>query len=137
MTWDCFRETSSTDVQSSHWRACLWRALRWPSRSARKTGVNSALDIAPTTADFVHEVAISEMFEIHSSKLARDKGNVPEKSFASQMITDHTKTSVDLKELVSSGKVKADLPTALDSSHQSMVDKLKGESGRDFSSKHL
>jgi putative membrane protein len=99
-----------------------------------KTGVNSALDIAPTTADFVKEVAISDMFEIDSSKLAQDKGNAPEKPFASQMVTDHTKTSTELKTLVSSGKVKADLPTALDSSHQSKLDKLKGESGKDFSS---
>jgi putative membrane protein len=99
-----------------------------------KTGVNSALDIAPTTADFVKEVAISDMFEIDSSKLAQDKGNAPEKTFASQMVTDHTKTSTELKTLVSSGKVKADLPTALDSSHQSKLDKLKGESGKDFSS---
>ena len=99
-----------------------------------KTGVNSALDIAPTTADFVKEVAISDIFEIDSSKLAQDKGNAPEKTFASQMVTDHTKTSTELKTLVSSGKVKADLPTALDSSHQSKLDKLKGESGKDFSS---
>jgi len=30
--------------------------------------------------------------------------------------------------------VKADLPTGLDSSHQSKLDKLKSESGNDFSS---
>ncbi len=99
-----------------------------------KTGVNSALDIAPTTADFVKEVAISDMFEIQSSKLAEDKGNAAEKSFASQMMTDHTKTSTELKGLVTSGKVKADLPDALDSSTQSKLDKLKGASGQDFSS---
>lgn len=74
------------------------------------------------------------MFEIDSSKLAQDKGNAPEKSFAGQMVTDHTKTSTELKGLVSSGKVKAELPAALDSSHQSKLDKLKGASGKDFSS---
>lgn len=99
-----------------------------------KTGVNSTLGISPTTADFVKEVAISDMFEIESSKLAQDKGNAPEKKFASQMIADHTKTSTELKGLVSGGKVKADLPTDLDSSHQSKLDKLKGEGGKDFSS---
>jgi putative membrane protein len=99
-----------------------------------KTGVNSTLGIAPTTADFVKEVAISDMFEIQSSRLAQDKGNAPEKSFASQMITDHTKTSTELKGLVSSGKVQAEVPAALDSSHQSKLDKIKGESGKDFSS---
>jgi putative membrane protein len=60
-----------------------------------KTGVNSTLGIAPTTADFVKEVAMSDMFEIGSSKLAQDKGNAPEKTFASQMITDHTKTTTE------------------------------------------
>jgi putative membrane protein len=99
-----------------------------------KTGVNSTLGISPTTADFVKEVAISDMFEIQASKLAQDKGNAPEKTFASQMVTDHTKTSSDLKGLVSSGKVKAEVPVALDSSHQSKLDKLKSESGKDFSS---
>src|SRR3982074_3528643 len=99
-----------------------------------KTGVNSALGISPTTADFVKEVAISDMFEIESNKLAQDKGNAPEKKVASQMVADHTKTSAELKGLVSMGKVKADLPTGLDSSHQSKLDKLKGESAKDFSS---
>jgi putative membrane protein len=98
-----------------------------------KTGVNSALNIAPTTADFVKEVATSDMFEIAASKLAQDKGNAPEKTFASQMIADHTKTSTELKGLVTGGKVKVELPTVLDSSHQSKLDKLKGESGKDFS----
>ena len=74
------------------------------------------------------------MFEIQSSKLAEDKGNAPEKSFASQMVADHTKTTTELKGLLTSGKVKADLPDALDSSTQSKLDKLKGASGEDFSS---
>ena len=102
--------------------------------AAEKTGVNSALGVSPNTADFVKEVAVSDMFEIQSNKLAQDKGNAAEKSFASQMVADHTKTSTELKGLMSSGKVKAEVPTALDSSHQSKLDKLKGESGKDFSS---
>jgi putative membrane protein len=36
------------------------------------TGVNSALGIAPSTADFVRDVAISDMFEIESNKLAAE-----------------------------------------------------------------
>jgi putative membrane protein len=101
-----------------------------------KTGVNSMLGVAPTTADFVKQVAASDMFEIESSKLAEQKGNAREKSFAQQMVTDHTKTSTELKQLVSSGKVTAELPGALDSSHQSKLDKLKKASGTDFSSNY-
>jgi putative membrane protein len=52
---------------------------------AEKTGVNSTLGIAPTTADFVKEAAMSDMMEIESSKIAEQKGNADEKTFATQM----------------------------------------------------
>ncbi|MEA2911043.1 MAG: putative rane protein [Bradyrhizobium sp.] len=101
-----------------------------------KTGVNSALGVSPTTADFVKEAATSDMFEIQSSQLAQERGNASEKTFAATMIKDHTKTTDDLKSMVSSGDVKADLPTALDNSHQSELDKLKSLKGADFRSRY-
>jgi putative membrane protein len=97
-----------------------------------KTGVNSTLGIAPSTADFVKEVATSDMMEIESSKIAQQKGNAEEKKFAGQMITDHTKTSSELKGLVTSGEVKAELPTRLDSSSQGKLDKLRNARPEDF-----
>jgi putative membrane protein len=98
-----------------------------------RTGVNAALGVAPKTEDFVKQVAISDMFEIETSKLAQQKAAAgPVRSFASQMEKDHTKTSTELKGLVSGGKVKVQLPTALDDSHKSKLDKLKGLSGADF-----
>ena len=99
-----------------------------------KTGVNSALGIAPKTEDFIKEVAMSDMFELQSNKLGAERGNAQEKTFAAMMIKDHTKTSDELKALVKSGDVKADLPTQLDSSHQSKLDKLSGYKGDDFTS---
>jgi putative membrane protein len=115
--------------------SCLLAAAPGSAQSVgEKTGINSALDIAPTTADFVREVANSDTFEIAASKLAQDKGDAPEKTFAAQMITDHTKTSTELRALVTSGKVKAEIPTVLDGSHQSKLNKLRDESGKDFSS---
>ena len=101
-----------------------------------KTGVNSALGLSPTTADFVKQAAISDMFEIQSSQVAQERGNASEKTFAATMIKDHRKTSEDLKSMVSSGDVKAELPTALDSSKQSEIDKLKSLKGADFSSRY-
>jgi putative membrane protein len=97
-----------------------------------KTGVNSTLGIAPTTQDFIKEAAISDMLEIESSKIAQQKGNAEEKKFAGQMIADHTKTSSELKGLVSSGDVKAELPTQLDSSSQGKLDKLRNAKPEDF-----
>jgi putative membrane protein len=103
-----------------------------------RTGVNAALGVAPKTEDFVKQVAISDMFEIESSKLAQQKAAAaPVKSFASQMQKDHTKTSTELKGLVSGGKVKAPLPTAMDDSHKSKLDKLKGLSGADFDKQYV
>ena len=101
-----------------------------------KTGVNSALGISPTTADFVKEAANSDMLEIAAAKLALETGNVVEKKFAEQMIADHGKTSSDLKALVSSGAVKADIPTALDSSSQKKLDKLRDKRRQSFASEY-
>ena len=52
------------------------------------------------------------------------------------MVRDHQKTSNELKSLVDSGKVKAKLPTALDSEHQQMLDELKAKGGKDFDSSY-
>jgi putative membrane protein len=103
-----------------------------------KTGVNSALGVTPKTEDFVKEAAVSDMFEIESSKLAQQKAqNADIKSFAGQMVTDHGKTTADLKGMVSGGKVKATLPTDMDKSHQSKLDKLKGLNGADFDKQYV
>ena len=101
-----------------------------------KTGVNSALGISPTTQDFVKEAADSDMLEIAAAKVAEDKGNPEEKKFAEQMVTDHSKTSADIKGMVTSGEVKADIPTKLDESSQKKLDKLRDTRREAFSSEY-
>jgi putative membrane protein len=95
-----------------------------------KSGVNSLLGLSPSTADFVKEAAVGDIFEIQSSQLAAERADGPTKAFASQMITDHQKTSNELKAMVQ------DIPTALDSSHQKMLDKLVGLNGADFTKQY-
>lgn len=99
---------------------------------SEKSGVNSVLGISPSTADFVTEAAINGMFEIQSSQLAAPKVDALTKAFAELMIADHEKTLSELKSMVQSGEVKAELPYQLDSLHQSMLDTLKGLDGADF-----
>lgn len=101
-----------------------------------KTGLNSVLGISPTTADFIMEAANSDMLEIAAAKLALEMGNAEEKKFAEQMMADHGKTNSDLKALVSSGAVKADVPTALDSSSQKKLDKLRDTRRQAFASEY-
>ena len=105
---------------------------------AETTGINSTLGIAPTTPDFVQEAAISDMFEIQSSELAEQKDvAAPVKTFAQQMITDHTKTSTELKSIVQTNELKASIPTDLDSSHAKMLDTLRGLNGGDFTKQYV
>src|ERR1700710_1723101 len=103
--------------------------------AGEKTGVNSALGIAPKTEDFIKEAAMSDMLEIAAAKLAQQKGNADEKKFADQMITDHTKTSSELKSMVS-GELTAAIPTALDDSSQKKLDKLKDAKPEDFAGEY-
>jgi putative membrane protein len=86
----------------------------------------------PSTQDFVTKAATGDMFEIESSKLAQQRADANSKEFAAKMIKDHTETSNELKALITSGKVRANLPTAMDSAHQTKLDKLKGLNGAGF-----
>jgi len=72
------------------------------------------------------------MFEIEAGKLAEQKGDVTAKTFGSRMITDHQKTTDQLKSLIQSTNIGVTPPAALDATHQKMLDKLKDESGSNF-----
>jgi putative membrane protein len=92
--------------------------------------VSSALGMTPSAESFVKTVAISDMFEIESSKLAQQKADAASKTFAGKMVKDHSGTSAELKTIAS--KHKLEVPGALDSSHQGKLDKLKGLNGAEF-----
>jgi putative membrane protein len=103
--------------------------------AGEKTGINSALGIAPKTEDFIKEAAMSDMLEIEASKIAQQKGTAAEKTFAGQMITDHTKTSTELKGLVS-GEMKAAIPGSLDDASQKKLDTLRDAKPEDFAGQY-
>lgn len=104
--------------------------------ATEKTGVNSLVGVAPKTEDFVMEAASSDMFEIESSKLALERADETTKAFAQQMLTDHQKTSDELKAMISDGKVQASVPTAMSSAHQDMLDELKALNGEEFTKQY-
>jgi putative membrane protein len=100
-----------------------------------KTGVNSALGIAPKTEDFIKEVALSDMTEIEAAKIAQEKGNADEKKFAEMMVADHTKTSSELKSMVPDN-MKAAIPASLDDASQKKIAKLRDTKPEDFASEY-
>jgi putative membrane protein len=91
----------------------------------------SAKEDAGTT-EFVDKAATSDMFEIASSKLALDRGNEATKAFAQQMVTDHTKTTSELKGLVDSGKVAAKPPAEMSKAQAAKLKKLESMKGSAF-----
>ena len=72
------------------------------------------------------------MFEIESSKLAAERAQGNVKAFADQMLADHQKTSDELKQMVTSGKVQATLPTSMTEEHQETLEELRGLQGDEF-----
>jgi putative membrane protein len=105
--------------------------------AAESSGVNSVLGVAPKTADFVTEASASDMFEIESSKLALQKGDDATKTFAQQMITDHEKTTAELKALLASGKVQGSPVTALTDDDKQEIDDLAKLEAADFNKEYI
>jgi putative membrane protein len=88
---------------------------------------------APSTPDFVQKAAMSDMYEVQAGKLAAEKGQSDAvKQFAQQMVDAHTKTTEELTGIVKSKNLKVDLPSALDSTHQKLIDDLNSASAQDF-----
>jgi len=114
--------------------AALAAALISPASAqsvAEKSGINSTLGIAPKTEDFIKEVAMSDMTELESAKIAQQKGNADEKKFAEMMIADHTKTSTELKSMVPA-ELKSAIPAALDDASEKKLAKLRDAKPEDF-----
>jgi putative membrane protein len=107
-------------------------------RSTILLGITCAMIAAPAlaqsaaTSDFINKVAQSDMLEVQASQFVAPNADADTKPFAETMIKDHTMTSEELKNLIQSGKVQAQVPAALDAEHQKKLDELKRLTGRDL-----
>ena len=85
---------------------------------------------------FAMKAAMGGMFEVDAGKVAADKAMSQDvKDFGSKMVEDHGKANDELKSI--SGSKSIDLPMALDSKHQKMLDALNGKSGEAFDKAYL
>jgi putative membrane protein len=105
--------------------------------AAGPVGLASAATLGSRdTGAFVTNAAMSDMFEIQASKLAEQKSQSSAvKTFAKQMIKDHTMTSSQLKGMIGKG-VKATIPTDLDQRRKGMIDNLTASQGKDFDTRY-
>jgi putative membrane protein len=101
----------------------------------QSSGEKAGFQIAPTTAEFVKEAASSDMLEIESSRLAAQQGNAQTKIYADQMISDHSKTSSELRSLA--GAVGAEMPSAMRPAHERKLAQLKVLKGAAFDKQYF
>lgn len=71
------------------------------------------------------------MTEVEMGKLAADKASSSEvKKFATQMVTDHTKTNEELEKIAIGKSLK--VPSALDAEHKAKLEMLSKTTGAEF-----
>lgn len=83
--------------------------------------------------DFVNTIAGSDMFEIESGKLAKEKAQAADlKSFGAMLVTDHTKSSNDLKAAAAKASPAASVPAKMPPDMAAKLSALRGASGDAF-----
>ena len=84
---------------------------------------------APPPATFVATAGASDMFEIESAKLMTSSTNPQIKSFAQKMITDHSKSTSEVKTAAKADGMKPK-PPMLDAKQKSDLAALKAAKGK-------
>ena len=85
---------------------------------------------------FLKDAAIGGMTDVELGKLAAQKASSEGvKQFAQKMVDDHSKATEEVKQLAT--QMNITIPDALDSKHQSRVEKLSKLSGTEFDRAYL
>lgn len=91
-----------------------------------------------STGTYVAQAANSDMYEIQAGELAAKNGQSQQvKDFGRMMVTDHTKSSQDMKAMVSRANLGTQPPARLDAEHQAMIDRLKAAKGEAFDREYM
>jgi len=85
----------------------------------------------PAREKFAQTAAMTDMFEIQAGRLAQQKSTEKAyKDFAAMIISDHTKTSEQLKSMAP--KLHVQLPQELDRAHKAKIEELSSVDGAAF-----
>jgi putative membrane protein len=98
-------------------------------------GMNGPMDASMQSKvddkKFTRDAALDGMIAVQLGKLAAEKASRDDvKQFGQKMVEERTKVNDQLKEVA--GQENVEIPDALDSKHQSRIDKLSKLSGEDF-----
>lgn len=105
------------------------------SNVVKDTSTNAAatggIAVDADDAKFVTTAANDGMAEVNAGKMAQEKASSGRiKSFASMMVTDHTKAGDELAALAKAKNIT--LPAAADADAQKKADELSKKTGKDF-----
>jgi putative membrane protein len=91
-----------------------------------------------TTAGFVQAAAVSDLYEVQSSRLASMKTRVMDvRRFADMMIADHTATTTQLMQIVSRSAPTITPPMQPDARRQALLAELMQAQGPDFDRRYV
>jgi putative membrane protein len=86
--------------------------------------------------EFMMSAAHSDQNEIQLSKMALTKGvSADAKALANQMITDHTKSTANLKPIAA--KAGVTLPADMDAEHKALAPTMAKLTGKEFETKYV
>ncbi|MDB6066169.1 MAG: outer membrane protein [Pedosphaera sp.] len=106
------------------------------AQSARAATNETRGQLSSSDYKFVVDAAQGGMAEVSLAQLAEQKAANPDvKQFAARMVQDHSKADQQLTQLAS--QKGATLPTAIPSSEQREMDRLRNLSGTDFDKAYM
>ncbi|HEX3944684.1 MAG TPA: DUF4142 domain-containing protein [Rhizomicrobium sp.] len=119
-------------MRSSFCAAALLTGLLSASALGQTASTMSSGTAPVGDGAFVKKATVSDMYEIAAGHIAETKATSADvKTFANRMITDHTKSSDELKSILSkNGHTPA--PPPLDPAHKAMLNKLRNASAGNF-----
>jgi putative membrane protein len=102
--------------------------------SAQAAGDRAGTKTDATSAKtFATKAAMSDLFEIQTSRLALTKSDDDDiKSFAQKMIDAHSDSTTKLKGVLKDENIGVTPPTTLDQEHEAKLKRLEGLSGSAF-----
>jgi putative membrane protein len=105
-----------------------------PNPGATGSNTPGAPENSPSKIDdrqFAHDAAIAGLSNVELGKLAAEKASSEDvRQFGKQLLDDQTKTNDQLRQVANQQKLW--IPDALDSKHQSLIDKIAKLSGPEF-----
>ncbi|GGY69395.1 DUF4142 domain-containing protein [Pseudoduganella sp. SL102] len=119
-------------------KARMWKSYLGVPLLAVLMGMGSAYAQSLAKADekALKDMAIANMAEVETAKIALQKSqNAEVKAFAQQMVDDHTKGLDEVKAVAQAKNVT--LPSEPDAKHKAMAKKLQAMSGEKFDKAYL